>query len=101
MSTVITSVDHRSPAQRAGIRPGEKLLTINGHDLDAIENAIAAFRAENEKPTCIILDTLKGKGVSFMENSVDWHGKGPNDEEYAQAMQELNAAYAALEEEDK
>ena len=77
------------------------VLTINGHDLDAIENAIAAFRAENEKPTCIILDTLKGKGVSFMENSVDWHGKGPNDEEYAQAMQELNAAYAALEEEDK
>ena len=77
------------------------VLTINGHDLDAIESAIAAFRAENEKPTCIILDTLKGKGVSFMENSVDWHGKGPNDEEYAQAMQELNAAYAALEEEDK
>ena len=54
-----------------------------------------------DRPTCIILDTLKGKGVSFMENSVDWHGKGPNDEEYAQAMQELNAAYAALEEEDK
>lgn len=77
------------------------MLTINGHDLDAIESAIAAFHAENEKPTCIILDTLKGKGVSFMENSVDWHGKGPNDEEYAQAMQELNAAYAALEEEDK
>ena len=58
------------------------VLTINGHDFDAIESAIAAFRAENEKPTCIILDTLKGKGVSFMENSVDWHGKGPNDEEY-------------------
>ena len=77
------------------------VLTINGHDFDAIESAIAAFHAENEKPTCIILDTLKGKGVSFMENSVDWHGKGPNDEEYAQAMQELNAAYAALEEEDK
>ena len=77
------------------------VLTINGHDLDAIESAITAFHAENEKPTCIILDTLKGKGVSFMENSVDWHGKGPNDEEYAQAMQELNAAYAALEEEDK
>ena len=101
MSTIITSVDRHSPAERAGINPGEQLLTINGHDLDAIESAIAAFHAENEKPTCIILDTLKGKGVSFMENSVDWHGKGPNDEEYAQAMQELNAAYAALEEEDK
>ena len=77
------------------------VLTINGHDYDQIESAIKAFHAENDRPTCIILDTLKGKGVSFMENSVDWHGKGPNDEEYAQAMQELNAAYAALEEEDK
>ena len=65
------------------------------------ESAIAAFHGENEKPTCIILDTLKGKGVSFMENAVDWHGKGPNDEEYEIAMKELNAAYAALEEEDK
>ena len=45
--------------------------------------------------------TVKGTGVSFMTNSVDWHGKGPNDEEYAVAMQELNAAYAALEQEDK
>ena len=100
MSTVITSVDHRSPAQRAGIRPGEKLLTINGHDFDAIESAIAAFRAENEKPTCIILDTVKGTGVSYMTNSVAWHGKGPNDEEYQVAMNELNAAYAALEQEE-
>ena len=77
------------------------VLTINGHDYDAIESAIKAFHAENDKPTCIIMDTTKGKGVSFMTNSVDWHGKGPNDEEYAIAMQELNAAYAALEEEDK
>ena len=45
--------------------------------------------------------TIKGKGVSFMENAVEWHGKGPNDEEYAIAMQELNAAYAALEQEEK
>ena len=77
------------------------VLTINGHDYGAIESAIKAFHAENDKPTCIILDTIKGKGVSFMENAVEWHGKGPNDEEYAIAMQELNAAYAALEEEDK
>ena len=44
---------------------------------------------------------MKGKGVSFMENAVDWHGKGPNDEEYEIAMKELTAAYAALEEEEK
>ena len=77
------------------------VITIDGHDFDAIENAIKAFHAETEKPTCIILDTTKGKGVSYMTNAVDWHGKGPNDDEYAVAMQELNAAYAALDEEDK
>ena len=76
------------------------VVTINGHDFDQIESAVQAFHAETEKPTCIILDTLKGKGVSFMENSVDWHGKGPNDEEYQVAMNELNAAYAALEQEE-
>ena len=77
------------------------VLTINGHDYDAIESAIKAFHAENDKPTCIILDTIKGKGVSFMENAVEWHGKGPNDDEYKVAMEELNAAYAALEQEEK
>ena len=77
------------------------VLTIDGHDYDQIEAAMQAFHAETAKPTCIIMDTTKGKGVSFMTNSVDWHGKGPNDEEYAVAMQELNAAYAALEQEDK
>ena len=75
--------------------------TINGHDYDQIEAAIQAFHAENDKPTCIIMDTTKGKGVSFMSNSVDWHGKGPNDDEYKVAMEELNAAYAALEQEEK
>jgi len=76
------------------------VLTINGHDFDAIESAIAAFHAETAKPTCIIMDTTKGKGVSYMTNSVDWHGKGPNDDEYKIAIEELNAAYAALEQEE-
>mgnify|MGYP000762172296 CR=1 FL=1 len=65
------------------------------------EAAMQAFHAETAKPTCIIMDTTKGKGVSFMTNSVDWHGKGPNDDEYKVAMEELNAAYAALEQEEK
>jgi transketolase len=77
------------------------VLTINGHDLDEIERAFAAFHAEQDKPTCIILNTVKGKGVSYMENQVGWHGKAPNDAEYRIAMDELNAAYAQLEEEDK
>ena len=72
------------------------VVTINGHDFDQIESAVQAFHAETEKPTCIILDTVKGTGVSYMTNAVAWHGKGPNDEEYQVAMNELNAAYAAL-----
>ena len=75
--------------------------TINGHDFDQIEAAIQGFRARTDKPTCIILDTIKGKGVSYMTGAVEWHGKGPNDEEYRIAMDELNAAYAALDKEDK
>ena len=51
------------------------------------------------KPTCFLLRTTKGLGVSFMENSVGWHGKAPNDDEYAQAMSELRAAHATLEKE--
>ena len=64
------------------------------------EAAMQAFHAETAKPTCIIMDTTKGKGVSYMTNSVDWHGKGPNDDEYKIAIEELNAAYAALEQEE-
>lgn len=50
-------------------------------------------------PTCIVMHSLKGKGVSFMENSVDWHGKAPNDEEYAVAMADLDKIAADLEKE--
>ena len=79
---------------------GWHVICIDGHDFDQIESAVQAFHAETEKPTCIILDTVKGTGVSYMTNSVAWHGKGPNDEEYQVAMNELNAAYAALEQEE-
>ena len=51
------------------------------------------------KPTCFLLHTTKGQGVSYMENQVDWHGKAPNDEEYTQAMSELHEAYDLLEKE--
>ena len=67
------------------------VVTIDGHDYDQIEAAMQAFHAETAKPTCIIMDTTKGKGVSYMTNSVDWHGKGPNDDEYKIAIEELNA----------
>ena len=79
---------------------GWHVIKIDGHDFDQIESAVQAFHAESEKPTCIILDTVKGTGVSYMTNAVAWHGKGPNDDEYKIAIEELNAAYAALEQEE-
>ena len=79
---------------------GTTETVMNSAPLDQIEAAMQAFHAETAKPTCIIMDTTKGKGVSYMTNSVDWHGKGPNDDEYKIAIEELNAAYAALEQEE-
>ena len=77
---------------------GFNVVEIDGHNFDEIEAALAAARACTDKPTAIVMKTVKGKGVSFMENQVGWHGKGPNAEEYEQAMQELRAALAAIEE---
>ena len=75
------------------------VLQIDGHDFDAILGALAEARACKGKPTAILMKTTKGKGVSFMENQVGWHGKAPNDEQFAVAKEELEAAIAALEQE--
>ena len=79
---------------------GFNVLSIDGHDFDQIEAAVEAFHAEKGRPTFIILNTTKGKGVSYMENEVDWHGKAPGDADYATAMDELKAALAQLEKEE-
>ena len=71
--------------------------TINGHDFDAMEAAFAHARSVKGKPSCIIAHTMKGKGVSYMENVAGWHGKAPNEAEYKEAMAELQAALAGLE----
>ena len=76
---------------------GLETFQISGHDFQAMEEAFTATRQVRGKPSAIVLETTKGKGVSYMENQVGWHGKAPNDEEYAQAMAELNAALAELE----
>ena len=76
---------------------GCNVVTIDGHDFGQIEEAFAAFHACTDRPTCILMHTTKGKGVSFMENQVGWHGKAPNDEEYKIAMDELEKAMAELE----
>lgn len=71
---------------------------IDGHDFDKIEAALCNARSIKGKPTAIIMKTTKGKGISFMENNVGWHGKAPDDAEYEQAMDELKATLAGLEE---
>ena len=63
-----------------------------GNDMAQVREAFQAARAHKGEPTCIVAETIKGKGVSFMEDQVGWHGKAPNDEQYAQAMAELEAA---------
>ena len=65
------------------------VININGNDFDQLEAAFKEARATKGMPTAIICKTLKGKGVSFMEGNVGWHGKAPNDEEYAVAMSDL------------
>ncbi|MBQ7412111.1 MAG: transketolase [Clostridia bacterium] len=69
---------------------GWNVVSIDGHDIEAILGAFDTARATKGKSTAIVAKTIKGKGVSFMENEAGWHGKAPNDAEYAQAMAELN-----------
>ena len=73
------------------------VIEINGHCFDQIEDAFNQADACKDKPTCIVAKTVKGKGVSFMEDKCDWHGSAPNAEQYEQAMAELDATAAELE----
>ncbi len=66
------------------------VINIDGNDFDQIEKAFEEARSTKGKPTCIVAKTVKGKGVSFMENNVSWHGTAPNDEQYAVAMADLD-----------
>ncbi len=77
---------------------GFQVLPVDAHDFEALEAAFAAARACKGKPTAIVMKSVKGKGVSFMENQVGWHGSAPNAEQYQKAMDELNAALAQYEE---
>ena len=72
------------------------VINIDGNDFDQIDAAFKEAKTVKGQPTAIIARTLKGKGVSFMENQVGWHGKAPNDEEYAIAMEDLEKAGEAL-----
>ena len=76
---------------------GFHVIEIDGNDLDQLEAAFAEAKTVTGKPTCIVQKTLKGKGVSFMENLCSWHGTAPNKEQYDAAMAELNAKLKELE----
>ena len=76
---------------------GFHVEAINGHDFAQIEAALNAARTVKGKPTAIVMSTVKGKDVSFMENNAGWHGVAPNDAQYEQAMAELNAKLSELE----
>ena len=69
---------------------GFNVLNIDGNNIEEIINAFESAKKTKDKPTCIIAKTIKGKGVSFMENKAEWHGKAPSEEEYNEAMRELN-----------
>lgn len=66
-----------------------RAISIDGHDHEQIKKAFEAFHRETERPTVIIANTIKGKGVSFMENNIAWHYKSPNDEQYKTALEEI------------
>ena len=76
---------------------GFHVMAIDGHDFEQIENAMNEAKSVKGKPSAIVMKTVKGKDISYMENNAGWHGKAPNDAEYAQAMSELKANLAELE----
>ena len=91
----IDEVNSAKPVDKKFQAFGWHVININGHDYDAIEAALQEAKTV-DKPVAIIAETLKGKGVSYMENAVNWHGAAPNDELYEVAMTELRAALAAF-----
>ena len=88
---LVTEVMNPTPHDKKLEAFGFHVISIDGHDFEAIAAAFAEAKTVKGKPTAIIAKTVKGKGVSFMENKVNWHGSAPNDEQYAAAIAELNA----------
>lgn len=86
---VISEVMNSYPIDKKFKDFGFEVIKINGNDFKSIINGFEEAKRIKGKPTAIIAKTIKGKGVSYMENVAGWHGKAPNEQEYAQAMQEL------------
>lgn len=87
IAEVMNSAPHKEKFEAFGFH----VISIDGHDFDQIEKAFNEAKTIKGKPTAIVMKTVKGKGVSFMENQVGWHGKAPNEEQKLAALAELNA----------
>ena len=86
----ISSVNSPYPIDKKLEAFNFNVISIDGNDFDEIDAAFKKARKTKEKPTAILARTIKGKGVSFMENKASWHGTAPNEEQYLAAMEELN-----------
>ena len=93
----ITEVMSPEPVDEKFRAFGWHVIKIDGHDFNQIESAVNEAKTVKGKPTIIIAETVKGKGVSFMENEVGWHGTAPNKEQAQKALEELQKQYEALE----
>ncbi len=87
----VTEVMNPTPFDKKFEAFGWNVISIDAHDLDAIESAVAAAKATKGKPTAIIAKSVKGKGVSYMENNASWHGAAPKQDQYEQGIAELDA----------
>ncbi|MGN1028895.1 MAG: thiamine pyrophosphate-dependent enzyme, partial [Bacilli bacterium] len=88
----ITKVMNPSPIDKKFEAFGWNVLVIDGHDIEAIQDAIEKAKKTKSKPTVIVCNTVKGKGVSFMENQAGWHGTAPNKEQCEQALKEIGGS---------
>ena len=93
----ITEVMNPTPFDTKFEAFGWNVITIDAHNYDEIKSALAKAKECKGKPTLILAKSVKGKGVSYMENQASWHGSAPNDEQYEVAIKELNAKIEELE----
>ena len=91
----VTEVNDPTPLDKKFKAFNWNVINIDGHDFEQIDAAVRAAK-RSRKPTAVIMHTVKGKGVSFMENNVKWHGSAPNKEQYEQAVAEISDYMAKL-----
>ena len=92
----VTEVMNPTPHDTKFEAFGFHVISVDAHDLEALEKAFEEAKTVKGKPTAIIAKSVKGKGVSYMENQVGWHGSAPKDEQYEQAVAEINAAISEI-----